>query len=343
MAGVSDKTVGRLSLYRRTLLALQRNGETHIHSKSLADSVGLNAAQVRRDLMEIGANGTPAKGYSIAALVEKLNQVFHVDEQQNIALAGVGNLGRALLDYFPAKRPNAKIMAAFDADPHKTGRVIVGCHCYPVEEMKERIRAMNITLGIIPVPATPLPHRDLAAISAPEPVPNLEYPARRQLPLDLVPHPRLVFGMDQIAIGHFAVVDEGLGNIPGKAFHGPGNPFHCPLGLIAAYIQDARNQVLRMRQAVVGPANAVRRRLVRRNRVFGLDDTVGSPMLISDGAEPDVGCKGDSGIGFIGHAALPMALLTGLGQDGIHLPLRRIGAADRRGVPSHECSGIVAV
>jgi len=153
MPKTSDKTVGRLSLYRRTLLNLQHKGVMHVHSGSLADMVGLNAAQVRRDLMEVGANGTPAKGYPIKQLLENLNQFFHVDEQQNMALTGVGNLGRALLDYFPAKRSNAKIQIAFDSDPHKTNRVIVGCRCYPAEEMEQRIREFNINLGIIAVPA----------------------------------------------------------------------------------------------------------------------------------------------------------------------------------------------
>lgn len=150
---ISSKAVGRLSLYRRLANEFRNTGVEHVYSHTLAAEGVTTPAQVRRDLMLLGCSGTPAKGYSVDELIESLNTFFGVDEVQRIALAGVGNLGRALLAYFPARRPNAKILASFDCDPTKRGRVIMGCRCYDIEHISNVIDEMDISMGIIAVPA----------------------------------------------------------------------------------------------------------------------------------------------------------------------------------------------
>ena len=153
MPGISNKTVGRLSVYRRILSQLSKDGQSHVYSHLLGQRAGMTAAQVRRDLMVAGCTGTPAKGYAINELLAQLDRFFGADQIQRLALAGVGNLGRALLAYFPARRPNAKILAAFDRDEYKTERVILGCRCYPVQRMEELTAELGISVGIIAVPA----------------------------------------------------------------------------------------------------------------------------------------------------------------------------------------------
>ena len=46
--GIPEKTIERLSEYRRTLLACHREGITHIFSHVLAGIHGITAVQVRR-------------------------------------------------------------------------------------------------------------------------------------------------------------------------------------------------------------------------------------------------------------------------------------------------------
>jgi len=71
-----------------------------------------------------------------------------------LALVGVGNLGRAMLAYFQGRRPRLSIVAAFDSDPAKYGRVIQGCRCYSLDQMEEIVRDARITVGVITVPAS---------------------------------------------------------------------------------------------------------------------------------------------------------------------------------------------
>ncbi len=71
---------------------------------------------------------------------------------QKAALVGIGNLGRAILSYFPHRSPAVEIIAAFDIDPGGIDRVIHGCRTYPIASLRSVIAAQNITLGVITTP-----------------------------------------------------------------------------------------------------------------------------------------------------------------------------------------------
>lgn len=151
---VSEKTIGRLSLYRRLLDNLLAEDKHSVYSHELARLAKVTAAQVRRDVMGLGYNGSPAHGYDITELVKCITRLLDPAKPQNVALIGVGNLGRALLAYFSGRRPSLSIVAAFDNDPVKANRVINGCMCYPVEQLAEMVKELKIELGIVAVPAS---------------------------------------------------------------------------------------------------------------------------------------------------------------------------------------------
>jgi redox-sensing transcriptional repressor len=150
---ISNRSIGRLSLYRRLLNVLQAEGIRNIYSHQLATLAGCTAAQVRRDLMVVGYSGSPTHGYEVARLIESLREFLDAPGGRGVALVGVGNLGKAILTYFAGRRPNLKIVAAFDNDPYKANRVIHGCRCYSMENLHEVARSQGIRLAIITVPA----------------------------------------------------------------------------------------------------------------------------------------------------------------------------------------------
>jgi redox-sensing transcriptional repressor len=150
---VSDKLVGRMSLYRRLLRDLSLQGVTGIYSHNLALWTGGSAAQVRRDLMTIGFSGSPVRGYDVHQLTTRIGEFLDAPADQTAALVGVGNLGRAILSYFDDRRPKLSIAAAFDADAEKVNRVIHGCRCHPMKEMPRVMAEHGVSVGIITVPA----------------------------------------------------------------------------------------------------------------------------------------------------------------------------------------------
>ena len=149
----SDRTIGRLSLYRRLLSSLLADGIKNTFSHQLAALAGVTAAQVRRDLMVIGYSGTTKRGYQVQELIGSIAQFLDAPSGQAVALVGVGNLGRAILSYFAGRRPHLSIVAAFDNDPQKTGRVIHGCHCYGLDDLPAVVAREDIHVGVITVPA----------------------------------------------------------------------------------------------------------------------------------------------------------------------------------------------
>lgn len=150
----TQRTIGRLSLYRRLLEGGTRPVPESIFSHELAQLACVTPAQVRRDLMSVGASGIPGRGYRVRDLIDSITALLDDPDGQDIALMGVGNLGRAILAYFAGRRPKLRITAAFDTDPQKVGRVINGCRCHPLEELEAVLSAGGIRTAIIAVPAS---------------------------------------------------------------------------------------------------------------------------------------------------------------------------------------------
>lgn len=149
----SEKIIERLSLYRRVLSQLHDESATVVFSHQLAAPADVTPAQVRRDIMQLGCSGIPHAGYKIAHLLTAIEDVLDAPESQRAVLVGVGHLGLALLNYFSERWRKLRIHAAFDVDPSKGNTIIRGCPCYPFEELYARVRAWNIGIGILTVPA----------------------------------------------------------------------------------------------------------------------------------------------------------------------------------------------
>lgn len=146
------KTIERLSQYRRILLNCLSSGKTHIYSHELANMLNLTAVQVRRDIMLMGYSTSLKKGYDINELIKVIGTILDSRKGQNVAVVGVGNFGRAITGYFTGKRSKLNIVATFDTDPSKINRVISGVNCYPVQQLSQIIKDLDITIAILTVP-----------------------------------------------------------------------------------------------------------------------------------------------------------------------------------------------
>jgi redox-sensing transcriptional repressor len=148
-----ERTVERISAYRRSLLNCLAEGKTHIYSHELAEMHHNTAVQVRRDIMFIGYSSMQRKGYDVRELIDVIGNILDSDRGLNVAVVGIGNLGRAITAYFMGKRSKLNIVAAFEVDPNKVDRVISGIKCYSINQMQEVIVDKKISIAIITVPA----------------------------------------------------------------------------------------------------------------------------------------------------------------------------------------------
>jgi len=146
------KTVERLSEYRRTLLECLKENKNFIFSHHLAARLHITAVQVRRDLMLIGYSSISRKGYDVRELIDTIGKIIDSEDSMNVAIIGIGNLGRAVAGYFKGKRSKLNLVASFDNDPQKINKVISGVRCYPYGELERVIREMDIRIAILSVP-----------------------------------------------------------------------------------------------------------------------------------------------------------------------------------------------
>ncbi len=148
---IPDETVRRLPVYLRGLIVSADRGHEHISSQSLADFVGVDAWQIRKDLSYFGDFGTPGVGYNIEKLARGIKKTLRLDTIRRAALIGVGDLGSALLSYPGFRLYGLDIVAAFDVDPNKIGKVVNGVEIEDPVRIGA-LRQRDITLAIVAVP-----------------------------------------------------------------------------------------------------------------------------------------------------------------------------------------------
>jgi redox-sensing transcriptional repressor len=149
----SRASVGRLSLYLRRLEGLLREGTTKVSSSQLGEALGVTDAQVRKDLAYLGHLGHPGIGYAAGELIAAIRRALGIDREWGVALAGVGNLARALLRYHGFAERGFRVVALFDADPVKVGQRVEGLPVHGPEAMATVIAATGAELGVLAVPA----------------------------------------------------------------------------------------------------------------------------------------------------------------------------------------------
>jgi redox-sensing transcriptional repressor len=149
---IPEKTVERLSEYRRSLLDCLDGGITHIFSHVLAGMHGITAVQVRRDLMLIGFSSDTKKGYDVQVLADFISSILDSEEPMNIAIIGMGHLGQAITKYFNGKGLKLKIIAAFDIDERKVGTVIDGIMCYSMDDFETKVEELDINMVVLSSP-----------------------------------------------------------------------------------------------------------------------------------------------------------------------------------------------
>lgn len=126
-------TVTRLPLYQRVLAEALRMGQTTISSEQLAALAGVNAPKVRKDLSHLGTLGTRGSGYDPGLLVSQIDHCLGVDRDWPLAVVGIGNLGRALVNSEGFSTRGFRVAALFDVDPAVVGQVVGGMVVHHVD------------------------------------------------------------------------------------------------------------------------------------------------------------------------------------------------------------------
>lgn len=150
---IAEPTVERLVQYHRLLETLRSEGHTLISSSQIGETLGLKASQVRKDLSYFGEIGRRGVGYSVGKLSDHIMGILSSPCVWRVALAGVGNLGAAILANASFRSAKMSFEALFDVDASKVGREIMGVRCWHIDDMPRVMRELSIEVLIVAVPA----------------------------------------------------------------------------------------------------------------------------------------------------------------------------------------------
>jgi len=157
-ADVPEVVVARLPQYVRILSRLQENGAEVVSSQQLGERLQVTPAQIRKDLSYFGRFGKQGRGYDVVHLLDRLKEILGLNEQWNVAVVGVGRLGRAILSY-PGFTPDGfRLVAAFDGDDAVVGQDVAGLIVQPMDKLDQIVQGEAISIAIVAVPVDRTQH-----------------------------------------------------------------------------------------------------------------------------------------------------------------------------------------
>ncbi len=149
---IPEPALRRLPRYVSYLKALEETGVKHVTSSIIADNFKMDATLVTKDLSYTGVKGRTKIGYKITELIEAIIQYLYFNSTENAYLFGVGNLGKALIQYESLKKYGLNIVAGFDIDKNLVNNVISDIKVYHVNEFREVSNKLKAMIGIITTP-----------------------------------------------------------------------------------------------------------------------------------------------------------------------------------------------
>ncbi|MBN1973140.1 MAG: redox-sensing transcriptional repressor Rex [Sedimentisphaerales bacterium] len=149
---IPDETIRRLPIYLRGLFMANEAGALCISSTNLAEFIGVNSCQIRKDFSYFGYLGIRGSGYNIEKLIKKIKSILKITVVQKAALVGVGNLGSAILSFPGFAVYGFNIAAAFDVSPQKIGKKINNVKIENISKLWI-LKRKKVNLAILAVPS----------------------------------------------------------------------------------------------------------------------------------------------------------------------------------------------
>ncbi|MFO7997761.1 MAG: redox-sensing transcriptional repressor Rex, partial [Bacteroidales bacterium] len=139
---------GYLSYFK----ALKINNIEFVSSSQIAATFNMDATLVTKDLSYTGIRGRTKIGYKVDTLIETIIVFLDFNSHEHAFLFGVGNLGKALINYEGLNQYGLKISAGFDVDPLVINTVIKGVKIYAADDFRDLSRKIPARIGIITTP-----------------------------------------------------------------------------------------------------------------------------------------------------------------------------------------------
>lgn len=147
-----EPTLRRLPWYLAYLTTLRRDDVEYVSSTGIAQAVGVDSAQIAKDLSFLNIKGKTRIGYSVTGLERALRTFLGFGERHNAVVVGTGSLGSALMADRGLNPYGLNIVAGIDIDPGVVGSTICGVRVHHLDKLTEIVRRHDVAVGIVTVP-----------------------------------------------------------------------------------------------------------------------------------------------------------------------------------------------
>jgi redox-sensing transcriptional repressor len=151
---IPEIIVGRLPIYLQALEHMRSQGIQTTSSQELGETIGISAAQIRKDLSQFGEFGKQGKGYAVDYLVEQLQAILHVNRVWDMVVVGAGHLGTAIANYPDFDRHGFRVAMIFDTDPKRIGSKVGGLTVCDASEIEKTVSQAGVKIAMLTVPAS---------------------------------------------------------------------------------------------------------------------------------------------------------------------------------------------
>jgi redox-sensing transcriptional repressor len=151
---VPKPTIARLCLLYRLLEEIEREGAATVSSSQLGERLSMNSHNLRKDIGYVGEVGNLGAGYEVSRLKAAIAAKLGLDQQRSACVVGLGELGRAILNYAQLHPGGYAVVAGFDSNINKIETMRTSVSLYPAYQISEIVKRLHIELAVIAVPMT---------------------------------------------------------------------------------------------------------------------------------------------------------------------------------------------
>jgi len=149
---IAESTVRRLSLYLRFLEEFEEQGASTVSSDALAGRGGTTSAQVRKDLSFFGSFGKRGLGYEVPTLKTQLREILGLGRRYRVVVVGAGKIGSALVQYGGFGARGFDLVAIYDNDPKKIGKLWNGLTVRDAAQLEKDLKHEHADIAAIVTP-----------------------------------------------------------------------------------------------------------------------------------------------------------------------------------------------
>jgi redox-sensing transcriptional repressor len=123
-----------------------------ISSPQIAQRLGIDDSQVRKDFKLLNNAGKCRVGYLVKELKDSIEKTLGFTQAKNAFIVGSGHLGIALAKYDNFNSYGLNILALFDNNPEKIGLQINNKDIFDTAKLPNLAKEMNVDIAILTVP-----------------------------------------------------------------------------------------------------------------------------------------------------------------------------------------------